>query len=135
MFDFGARRIKKSFNISGHSIKFIDAKLLKQLDDVPGFSDYIKNHKTDLLKARITNMTLFRNFVETILETDNRFSKDGVVFMVRLIQPINEGGVPLEIYTYTKDTNWKNHEHIQAELIETVIASLPIFDLKLLQIG
>lgn len=133
MFDFGARRIKKSFSIDGHTIKFVDAKLLKQLDAVPEFADHLKKHKTDLLKARITNMTLFRNFIENILEEDNRFSKDGVVFMVRILQSSPEGGVPLEIYTYTKDTNWKNHEHIQAELIEKVIASMDVFDLKLLQ--
>ena len=135
MFDFGARRIKKSFNLDGHSIKFVDAKLLDGLSKVPALSSHIKRSKADLLNARVTNLTLFRLYIEDMLEKDERFSKEGVVFMVRIIQPINEGGVPLEIYTYTKDTNWKSHEHIQAELIEIVIASMRHFDLNMLQIG
>ncbi|UNM06220.1 MAG: mechanosensitive ion channel [Holosporaceae bacterium] len=133
MFDFGARRIKKSFNVDAHTIKFIDGKTIQNLKKIPSLSKHLKKSESDLLKAQITNMTLFRQFIENILENDARFSKDGVIFMVRVIQPSPEGGVPLEIYTYTKDTNWKNHEHIQAELIETVIANMGYFDLKLLQ--
>ncbi len=133
MFDFGARRIKKSFNIDAHTIKFLDSKTIQNLKNVPSLSKHLKNNENNLLKAHVTNMTLFRQFIENILENDARFSKDGVIFMVRVIQPSPEGGLPLEIYTYTKDTNWKNHEHIQAELIETVIANMEYFDLKLLQ--
>lgn len=133
MFDFGARRIKKSFNIDGHSVKFVDAKTVQALEKVPSLAPHIKKNKTDLVKARVTNLTLFRHFVEDILENDERFSKEDVIFMARILQPSIYGGIPLEIYTYTKDTNWKNHEHTQAELIETVVASMHHFDLKLLQ--
>ena len=135
MFDFGARRIKKSFNIDGHSVKFLDPKTIQKLKNVPSLAKHMKKNELDLVKAQITNLTLFRQFIENILDSDARFSKDNVVSMVRVIQPNPEGGIPLEIYTYTKDTNWKNHEHIQAELIENVIASMNYFDLRLMQLG
>ena len=135
MFDFGARRIKKSFNIDGHSVKFLDPKTIQKLKNVPSLAKHMKKNELDLVKAQITNLTLFRQFIENILDSDARFSKDNVVSMVRVIQPNPEGGIPLEIYTYTKDTNWENHEHIQAELIENVIASMNYFDLRLMQLG
>ena len=55
------------------------------------------------------------------------------VFMARVIQPSYVGGIPLEIYTYTKETKLKQHEHVQADLIEHLIAMMPQFELKLMQ--
>ena len=56
--------------------------------------------------------------------------------MARLIQPHpTGGGILLEIYAYTKETNIKPHEHLQAELVEHLIAMMPQFNLKLLQEG
>ena len=133
MFDFGARRIKKHLSINSDTVVFLDEKRLDQLQKIPLLAEHIKKNKTDLLKSQMTNLGIFRHYAETLLEADDRFSKEGVMFMVRIIQQHYVGGIPLEIYAYTKNTNWKIHEHIQAEFIETLVASMPRFGLKLLQ--
>jgi len=133
MFDFGARRIKKHITIDSDTVLFLDEKRLGELQKIPLLAEHIKKNKADFLKSQMTNLGIFRHYAETLLEEDNRFSKEGVMFMVRIIQQHYVGGIPLEIYAYTKNTNWKMHEHIQAEFIEALVANMPKFGLKLLQ--
>lgn len=133
MFESGARQMKISFTLDGNTIKFADTSLLSKLSKIPSLTTYIAPYQEKGSQARITNLGLLRYYIENFIEEDDRFKKKNCVFMARIIQPSYVGGVPLEIYTYTKETNVKNHEHIQADLIEHVIAIMPQFDLKLLQ--
>ena len=52
--------------------------------------------------------------------------------MVRFL-PINQHGLPLEIYCFNNQTEWTLYENFQAEIIEFILACLPLFKLKAFQ--
>lgn len=131
MLEFGARRFQAQLNIDSHTIRFLDEDLLSNLQKIRVLSERIQNLKNDVNKP--TNLGLFREYIETLLEKDERFVKTNANFMARLLHPHSNGGIPLEIYAYTKETNIKLHEHVQAELLEHLIAIMPQFALKLMK--
>ena len=52
--------------------------------------------------------------------------------MVRQLAP-GPSGLPLEIYAFTKTTDWTTYEDIQAEIVNHLLAALPYFGLRLFQ--
>ena len=135
MFEFGGRQIKLSFTIDVNTIQFADKSLLSKLGKLSLLSEYISENQKTLLGQPVTNLFLFRYYAEAFMQKDPRFitKEKTAVFMARVIQPSYVGGIPLEIYTYTKETKLKQHEHVQADLIEHLIAMMPQFELKLMQ--
>lgn len=131
MFDFGGRQMKISLTIDGHTLKFADKQMVTRLKKISLLSQYIKeSQKTE--KEPMTNLSLFRHYIETFIEHDEQFSQKEV-FLAHIIQPAYIGGIPLEILAYTRKSTLKEHEHIQSQLIEHIIAMMPEFELKLLQ--
>jgi miniconductance mechanosensitive channel len=128
MFDFGGRQMKLSITIDGHTIQFADKQMIARLKKIPLMTDHIK----DAGKEPITNLSLFRHYIEDFIEQSEQFSQKEV-FLAHIIQPSYVGGVPLEILAYTKKSTLKEHEHIQSELVEHIIAMMPDFELKLMQ--
>ena len=49
--------------------------------------------------------------------------------MVRELQPINPG-LPIEFYCFSEDKRWISYEHLQAEIMDHLLAVLPIFALR-----
>ena len=43
-------------------------------------------------------------------------------------------GIPLEIYTFSKDKNWENYEYIISDIFDHIIASVPYFDLEIFEL-
>lgn len=132
MFEFGGRRFQTHLVIDNHTIKFLDDSLSENLKKIPVMDFYLKQNK-ETTSLPLTNLGLFRIYIEALLEQDNRFLKNDVNFMARILKPQSNGGLPVEVYAYTKETSLKPHEHIQAELVEHLIAILPQFELKVLQ--
>jgi miniconductance mechanosensitive channel len=52
--------------------------------------------------------------------------------MVRQMQSTAQG-VPLQIYCFTKTTEWGEYERIQADIFDYLLAVLPEFGLSLYQ--
>lgn len=52
--------------------------------------------------------------------------------MVRTLQPTSEG-IPVEIYCFTKATDWIPYETFQSALFDHIIAILPRFGLRIYQ--
>ena len=42
-------------------------------------------------------------------------------------------GIPVEIYAFSKDTRWTAYEHLQADIYDRALATLPEFDLRVFQ--
>ncbi len=53
-------------------------------------------------------------------------------FLVRQLAP-GPKGVPLEIYVFTKTTEWVRFEAIQADIFDHLLASVDYFDLRVFQ--
>jgi miniconductance mechanosensitive channel len=131
MFEAKARRFQIHVTLDGETIKFADDQLLNSLKEIALLTSYIHKERHHTLSSRVTNLGLFRQYIEEVLERDSRLIKNEN--MARILQPHFTGGVPLEITAYTHETNVKVHERIQAELVEHFIAIMSQFDLKLLQ--
>jgi miniconductance mechanosensitive channel len=55
-----------------------------------------------------------------------------MTFLVRQLQP-HEKGLPIEIYVFTKTTEWAKYEEIQSDIFDHVLAAIPEFDLQVYQ--
>ena len=122
MFDSGGRRIKRSIFIDMNSVAFCGKEEIKRLQEKGvsvGESD------------RPVNLTVFREWLELWLKNHPKVNK-GMTIMVRQLQPTSQG-LPLELYFFFNGTAWVDYEHLQAEVFEYILATLPEFGLKTFQ--
>lgn len=122
MFDSGGRRIKRSIFIDMNSVAFCTAEQVKSLAD-KGL--IVTTHEN------MVNLTVFREWVEMWLKNHQKVNK-GMITMVRQLQPTAQG-LPLELYFFFDGTAWVDYEHLQAEVFEFLLATLPQFGLKAFQ--
>ena len=87
--------------------------------------------KMEEMNGDVINLTLFRRYMERWLEL-----RDDVVtnatFLMRQLDP-TENGLPIEIYFFLKQKEWKAYEHHLAEILEWMYALVPKFGLKIYQ--
>ena len=79
-----------------------------------------------------TNLTLFRQYTENYLKNHKMIS-DKFETIVRNLSPTPEG-LPMQIYTFCKETRWKRYESIQSLIIEHLISISKDFNLKIFQL-
>jgi miniconductance mechanosensitive channel len=138
MQESGGRRIKRSINLDLGSIRFCDEDILQ---------DYLDRKQTEIqaehrrkgiemdspLDGRqLTNLGTFRAYIEQYLRNHPHIHQEGMTFLVRQLAP-GPKGVPLEIYVFTKTTEWVAYEKIQADIFDHLLASVPLFDLRVFQ--
>ena len=122
MFDSGGRRIKRSIFIDMNSIAFCNEKQIKALNDKGLFAGS---------NERPVNLTVFREWLEMWLKNHPKVNKE-MTTMVRQLQPTAQG-LPLELYFFFDGTAWVDYEHLQSEIFEYILATLPEFGLKTFQ--
>jgi len=145
MSDSNVRRIKRALLIKGSSIKFLsenDLNELKKIKLIEGYiikkekeiSEYNLNLKIDdssLVNGRsLTNLGLFRIYIEEFLDNNPSINSE-MTLMCRQLTPTSQG-VPLEIYAFSKDQDWKKYEDIMSDIFDHLLASLKTFHLELL---
>ncbi|MCR9153051.1 MAG: mechanosensitive ion channel family protein [Croceimicrobium sp.] len=146
MISQGVRRIKKSLNVDIQSVKFIDEELYQKLLKVERISGYLKERNEEIIKSNqekkadksvlingrhLTNIGVFRIYIESYLEEHPNVSKDQTL-MVRQLQA-TETGIPLEIYCFSNDIAWLNYEKIQSDIMDHLLASVKVFELEIFQ--
>lgn len=128
MQESGGRRFSRAINIDMHTIRFLSDKEI---------SDHIaKKHlpaSAAQRKGMVTNLEAFRYWIEQHLIQNPDINPD-LTCMVHQLMPGTEG-VPVELYAFTRTKEWVEHEHIQSQLVEFAIASLPQFGLRVYQRG
>ena len=55
-----------------------------------------------------------------------------LMLMVRLQEPTPHG-LPVEIYAFSKETEWVSHEMVQSDIVDHVLGVAPEFGLKAFQ--
>ena len=136
------RRIKRALNIRMESVKNLNQDEVIKLSKIQLIYDYVIQRsdainnfnqtnsidKSLLINGRnLTNIGLFRKYMETYIEAHSAINKDLMV-MVRQLQP-TAYGLPIEIYAFSSDKRWQNYEYIIADIFDHMIASVPDFDL------
>ena len=146
MFESGGRRIKRSLFIDQRSVKFMDEEEVGKLEDLMILNDYLARKRKELIEwnsnlagmgakpingRRVTNLGTFRAYVEHYLRKHPEINQD-MMLLVRQLQP-GSTGIPLEVYCFTRDVRWVQHEKIQADIFDHLLAIMPIFGLRVFQ--
>ncbi len=147
MKESGGRRIKRSLSVDMISIKFCDAEMLARLRKVDLVAPWL-NQKIESLEAyqrehsdhfdspldgpQITNIEIFRTYITEYLKSRPDIISDGMPFLVRVLEP-NPTGLPIELYVFTRVTQWEGYEAIQAEIFEHLLGAAQVFDLRVFQ--
>jgi miniconductance mechanosensitive channel len=147
MQESGGRRIKRAINIDLHSIKFCTDEMLdrwrkielirpyleRKQDEIAAYNKERGIDSTTTINGRqLTNIGTFRAYVEAYLKTKNELHQKKMTFLVRQLAP-NPKGLPIEIYTFTKTTDWAAYEKIQADIFDHLLAAAREFDLLVFQ--
>jgi len=143
----GGRRIKRSIHIDMTSVKFCDEKMLSDFRRIQHISEYIdrkideitkhnKENRVDtssLVNGRhLTNLGTFRAYLSSYIKDHPRLNKK-MIMMIRQLPP-DELGIPIEVYAFTKDISWIPHEDTQADIFDHILAIIPEFQLRVLQV-
>jgi miniconductance mechanosensitive channel len=147
MSDSNGRRIKRALLVKGSSIRFITKEEISKLKDIKLLSKYIDQTEKDIESHNIklevelddningrnfTNIGLFRRYIEEYLIA-NKLINNEMTVMCRQLNPTSQG-VPLEIYAFISDKEWKNYENIVSDIFDHLLASLKTFDLELFEL-
>ena len=139
----GGRRIKRGVIIKQSSIKYLSPDRVEELKKIELVSDYLTKRAIDINKfneqnnvnkdllingRNLTNIGVFRKFIETYIENHSAINKE-MMIMTRQLAPTPHG-IPLEIYAFSKDKRWQNYEYIKADIFDYIIAAVPYFDLE-----
>ncbi len=146
MVNSNGRRIKRALHIKLESIKYLTKDDLSNLKDIEIISNYLSQRETDinnyntanninkkvLLNGRnLTNIGVFRKYIETYLKSHSAINKE-MMIMARQLAPTTQG-VPLEIYAFSKDKRWENYEYIMSDIFDHLISAVPYFNLELFE--
>ncbi len=140
------RRIKKSIYFNINSFKFLTDQDIERLKNINLISEYLAEssinlkkekenmaHKEEIINGRqLTNIGVFRIYAQKYIERIPELDKEGPI-MVRQLN-ITPQGLPLEIYSFTNDTEWVRFEQIQADIFDHLLVASKAFDLEVMQV-
>ena len=126
MVNSAGRRVSRAFYINANTVHFCTREEIASLQS-DGFV------KEDDLKedSRPVNLKLFRLYMERFLREDPRVNTD-LTLMVRQLDP-TPSGLPVELYFFTRTTEWVKFEHIQSDIFNHLYATIGRFGLKVFQ--
>ena len=148
MSEFGGRRIMRSITVDISSIKFLSIQDIENLKKIPPIKSYLdekikevemfnnesSNDASQIEQRNLTNIGTFRAYVENYLRQNENLDTQNMTFLVRQLAPTNQG-VSIQIYTFTKTTDWVEYEKIQSDIFDHLLAVLHKFDLRAYQDG
>lgn len=146
MLEGGGRRIMRALLIDQESIRFLTQEDIARLSSVGRLRSYFSAKQREIKEwnaklqpssrnpvdmRRLTNIGTFRKYAEEYLRSRNDIN-DGMFLMVRQLRPAPQG-LPLEIYCFTKSTDWATYEQVQSDIFDHFYAILPEFGLRCFQ--
>ena len=140
------RRIKRAIYIKQGSVKFLTKETIENFKKISLVKKYLEHREKgndQFNKARSidtsllingknqTNLGVYRKYIEVYLNSNPAINKD-MFHMVRHLAP-TEKGIPVEVYCFSKDQEWINFEHIQADIFDHILAAATYFDLEIFE--
>lgn len=124
MWDSGGRRIKRSLLIDASSVRVCSEEELARL------------RKTGLAEAAdsaepVVNLYALREYAARYIKNHPGIHPD-LMQMVRMLQSTPEG-IPIEVYCFTRETDWVAYERVQGAVFDHLFAVLPRFGLRAYQ--
>ena len=124
MWDSGGRRIKRSLLIDASSVHNCTAAELAALRE-KGLAGTTPDAEP------VVNLYALREYAARYIKHHPEIHPD-LMQMVRALQPTPEG-IPIEVYCFTRDTNWVAYEAVQGAVFDHLLAVLPEFGLRCYQ--
>jgi miniconductance mechanosensitive channel len=113
-------------------IKLIEDFIVLKEKEIDTHNSILEMDKSVLVNGRnLTNLGLFRNYIEMYLESA-AFINTEMTVMCRQLSPSPQG-IPLEIYAFSRNKEWKHYEHIMSDIFDHLLASLNTFQLELFE--
>jgi miniconductance mechanosensitive channel len=147
MQESGGRRIKRAMLIDMDSIRFCDQAMLAEFRKIDLIEDYLETRLQDMDRfiqanadridspldgPQITNVEIYRAYIDAFLRSRDDIHQEGLTLLIRSLAP-GRDGLPIEIYAFTKTTDWGKYESIQGEIFDHLLAAAPNFDLRVFQ--
>ena len=141
------RRIKRSMIFNIKSFHFLTEEQLDRVEKVNLISDYIKtkraeiekeqsdyhNPENDLNRQQLTNIGVFRKYVETYLKHNPNIEQKEII-LVRQLENTTQG-LPLEIYCFTIYSNLADYERVQSDIFDHLLVAAQDFELEIMQVN
>ena len=142
------RRIKRSLLIKPSSIRFLKNNEIDELKKVKLIAGYLdtkireidsfnqKNNadKSMLLNGRnLTNLGVFRIYIEEYLRA-HPLTNDDLTMMCRQLEPTSQG-IPIQIYTFSKDKEWTKYEALTSDIFDHLLSSVKYFNLECFELN
>lgn len=118
------RRVKRVLYIDFRSIAIVNDELKQKLA-----ADGLM--KKEEMNGEVVNLTLFRRYMDRWLAQRDDVVKEATYF-VRQLEP-TANGLPIEIYFFLKQKEWKTYENHLAEIMERMYALVPVFGMRIYQ--
>lgn len=118
------RRVKRVLYIDFRSIAIANDELKQKLA-----ADGLM--KKEEMRGEVVNLTLFRRYMDRWLAQRDDVVKEATYF-VRQLEP-TANGLPIEIYFFLKQKEWKTYENHLAEIMERMYALVPVFGMRIYQ--
>jgi len=147
MQESGGRRIKRSIVIDLGSIHFCDQEMLAAFRKIDLIRQYLETRlkgidqyqlenaariDSPLDGPQITNVEIFRAYIDAYLKGRDDIHQEKMTFLIRSLAP-GRSGLPIEVYAFTRTTDWVKYEQIQAEIFDHLLAAAPNFGLRVFQ--
>lgn len=147
MQESGGRRIKRAIHIDLKTIRFYTEEDLNSLSNILLIQPYLTAKRKEITEynqelgvdasnlingRQLTNIGTFRAYIKAYLNTRDDIYLQGMTFLIRQLSPTPKG-LPIEIYIFTKTTDWLKYESIQADIFDHLLTALNEFDLKVFQ--
>ena len=121
MWDSGGRRIKRSLLIHASSVHNCTAAELAALRE-KGLAGTTPDAEP------VVNLYALREYAARYLKGHPGIHPD-LMQMVRMLQPTPEG-IPVEVYCFTRETDWVAYEAVQGAVFDHLFAVRPDFGLR-----
>ena len=142
------RRIKRSLLIKPSSVRFLENEEIIELKKVKLIHNYLTKKsseielhnkkenadKTMLLNGRnLTNLGVFRKYIEEYLKS-HPMTNDDLTMMCRQLEPTSQG-IPIQIYTFSKDKEWTKYEALTSDIFDHLLSSVKYFKLECFELN
>ena len=146
MSESGGRRIKRAIHIDMNSVHFCDDETLVRLAKIPHMAASLERKQHELVRwkaehdadanrpsnlRRLTNVGTSRAYIVAYLRNHSMIRQE-MTFLVRHLAPSAQG-LPIEIYVFSRDTDWVRYEDLQADIFDHILAMAPEFGLSVYQ--
>ncbi|WP_312338185.1 mechanosensitive ion channel domain-containing protein [Sphingobacterium sp.] len=147
MQETGGRRIKRALNIKMSSVRYLSENEIKELKKIRLLTTYIEQRESEIADynkiwntdntspvngRRMTNIGLFRAYVLAYARHNPNIHQE-LTLLVRQLPP-SEYGIPLELYMFTKGTQWVYFEDTMADIFDHLMAAIKHFHLQIFEL-